>query len=563
MVSDERALATWLAARDDVSLASVLAARGIPASTGWQDFFDAAEALLDPASIDRALLRLPRRALAALTHAPSAAALEQLAFLTAAGKPYAAVIAQVDALRAEHPSAFEPDPHDAPRTTDDRETAAAAERAFTTAGALADVLLAASHAPLGRTGVGPVSAVDRKRLIESRAVETADELEDLLVAATATGLMRAGEREWTITAAGERWLELSTTARWEAVATGIATLLPRTGDGSAAPPAAWAGAYPLDAEWPAQAARLERMSRAWGLLDPSGAEPAWAASLRAGGPVDGSPLAAHLPAEIDRVYLQADLSAISPGPLLPALEMRLRRIAARESRAQASSYRFTSESVTAALTEGETAASMVEFLGALSLTGIPQPLKYLIESTASRHGLVRVSTAATGRTLVESPDAALLDAIAVDQALRSLGLIAEDGALHTRVAREAVYWSLADARYPVVAVDDTGAPESLHRRPSAGSAAPPAPADAYAPLIQRLRGGHDASGDEGWLERELDQAVRARAAILVVVRMPDGAERAFTLEAAGLGGGRLRGRDRAADIERTLPVSSIVSVRPA
>ena len=51
--------------------------------------------------------------------------------------------------------------------------------------------------------------------------------------------------------------------------------------------------------------------------------------------------------------------------------------------------------------------------------------------------------------------------------------------------------------------------------------------------------------------------------IVVVVRMPDGSERSLTLEASGLGGGRLRGRDRGADVERTLPVSSIVSVRPA
>ena len=62
---------------------------------------------------------------------------------------------------------------------------------------------------------------------------------------------------------------------------------------------------------------------------------------------------------------------------------------------------------------------------------------------------------------------------------------------------------------------------------------------------------------------ETTTPVRARSEIVVVVRMPDGSERAFTLEASGLGGGRLRGRDRAADIERTLPVSSIVTVRPA
>ena len=61
---------------------------------------------------------------------------------------------------------------------------------------------------------------------------------------------------------------------------------------------------------------------------------------------------------------------------------------------------------------------------------------------------------------------------------------------------------------------------------------------------------------------ELDQAVRTRATIEITVRMPDGSSRDVTLEAAGLGGGRLRGRDRAADVERTLPLSSILSVRP-
>ena len=66
MVSDERALATWLAERDDVDLARTLAGRGITPSIGWHDFFDAAEGLLDAASLDRALSRLPRRDLASL-----------------------------------------------------------------------------------------------------------------------------------------------------------------------------------------------------------------------------------------------------------------------------------------------------------------------------------------------------------------------------------------------------------------------------------------------------------------------------------------------------------------
>ena len=73
-------------------------------------------------------------------------------------------------------------------------------------------------------------------------------------------------------------------------------------------------------------------------------------------------------------------------------------------------------------------------------------------------------------------------------------------------------------------------------------------------------GGEDS--DAAWLERELDQAVRARAVIDVSVRLPDGSTRVFRLEATGLGGGRLRGRDRGADVERTLPLTHIDGIAP-
>jgi hypothetical protein len=64
--SDERALATWLAGRDDVALAETFAVRGVSPAATWHDFFDVAENLLDPASIDRAVAQLPRPVLAAL-----------------------------------------------------------------------------------------------------------------------------------------------------------------------------------------------------------------------------------------------------------------------------------------------------------------------------------------------------------------------------------------------------------------------------------------------------------------------------------------------------------------
>nr|BFF12314.1 hypothetical protein GCM10025699_36170 [Microbacterium flavescens] len=82
----------------------------------------------------------------------------------------------------------------------------------------------------------------------------------------------------------------------------------------------------------------------------------------------------------------------------------------------------------------------------------------------------------------------------------------------------------------------------MHRR-AAGvvEASPAAPADTYARLLSLLRSGHGTEGEEGWLGRELEQAVRARSEIVVVVRMPDGSERTLTLEASGLGGGACAG----------------------
>jgi hypothetical protein len=44
--------------------------------------------------------------------------------------------------------------------------------------------------------------------------------------------------------------------------------------------------------------------------------------------------------------------------------------------------------------------------------------------------------------------------------------------------------------------------------------------------------------------------------------MPDGHTVEYLFEPTGVGGGRLRGRDRAADIERTLPLSSVKGLRP-
>lgn len=572
--SDERILATWLAGLSSTALGDLLRTRGVSPTVGWRDFFDAAAALLDASAIDKVLIRMPRPRLEALTAAidhdapvaaPERAPLSATALLREDGTPYRTVSTRLSALRAQHPSAFlHPDSAAPAASADARGEAAAAERAFSSTGALADLLLVTLHRPLALTATGSVSAVDRKRLVETGAVDTPEQLDDLLDAAEHARLVNTEGREWLVSELGAQWLTRSTTDRWKAIATGFIDALPaalRAESGGCIPFAEWTDAFPLDPDWPDRARRLERFTVSWGLRTAAGEETPWGCVLRERGEVDAAPLVAHLPPEIDRIYLQADLSAIAPGPLAPNLDLRLRTIAVRESRAQASTYRFTAESLEAGMTEGETAESIRAFLTELSLTGIPQPLAYLIESTAARHGLVRVRIDDT-RTRVESADAGLLAAIEVDQSLRPLGLLREGSHLSSRVARDAVYWSLVDARYPVVAVDAHDALQPLRRHRLAAAAPASASGDPYEVLIARLQSARGADVEADWRERELDQAVRARSVVAVVVRLPDGSTREFVLEATGLGGGRLRGRDRGADIERTLPVSSIESVRP-
>jgi hypothetical protein len=117
----------------------------------------------------------------------------------------------------------------------------------------------------------------------------------------------------------------------------------------------------------------------------------------------------------------------------------------------------------------------------------------------------------------------------------------------------------------VVAEDADGREVTLRRQRFAHPRATEE-ADRDAELVARLRQAEDDAGEdtgERWLARQLDAAVKSRQTVIVEVAMPGGDVVDYLLEPTGVGGGRLRGRDRAADIERTLPLSSIRGVRPA
>ncbi|WP_051606538.1 hypothetical protein [Microbacterium sp. CH12i] len=79
MSTHARPLAVWLAAASDSQLATLFEARRVRPEASWADFFDAAEALLDPASIERMLPQLTRAEATALRRAADNAAADNAA----------------------------------------------------------------------------------------------------------------------------------------------------------------------------------------------------------------------------------------------------------------------------------------------------------------------------------------------------------------------------------------------------------------------------------------------------------------------------------------------------
>ncbi|WP_327176419.1 helicase C-terminal domain-containing protein [Streptomyces sp. NBC_01335] len=123
-------------------------------------------------------------------------------------------------------------------------------------------------------------------------------------------------------------------------------------------------------------------------------------------------LAPLLPEPLDHVLLQADLTAVAPGPLERPLADVLHVLADVESKGGATVYRFTPGSVRRALDAGQSASDLHAFLGAHSRTPVPQPLTYLIDDVARRHGHLRIGAASS---YVRCDDESVLNEILADK----------------------------------------------------------------------------------------------------------------------------------------------------
>ncbi|MFI6295768.1 helicase-associated domain-containing protein [Nonomuraea sp. NPDC050790] len=126
-----------------------------------------------------------------------------------------------------------------------------------------------------------------------------------------------------------------------------------------------------------------------------------------------------LPEPVDHVLLQADLTAVAPGPLTSELNRWMTLTADIESKGGATVYRFSEPSIRRALDAGHGAEELLAMLARHSATPVPQALSYLVADVARRHGRIRVGTAGA---YIRCDDPALLDQITADRRAAQLRL---------------------------------------------------------------------------------------------------------------------------------------------
>ena len=527
-------LAERLGGLDDESLHDLIAVRGL-ARARIEDFFDLAEALLEPPSVQHALAPLPRPVLATLaavvecgsagtpkavaaclrtwgTDASIDSVREWLDSLVAAylAEPtddgvalYPGVAARFAAwvdgdgipgtklAASGKPAALASVP-DVDRRFVDR---LAAERAFVAAGAVAEFVYELEREPARELQKGGLALPDTRRIAAALGVEP-DDVAIVHWLAARCGLVAREGAAWLSTNAAEAWASLSTPERWATLAAAwlgsvpadIRPLMVERAN------AAWGEALRGYARWryPAADSSLDRRvneveahAEFLGITANTAPSTAGVTLLQHGPDSAAAVMRAAFPAEVDKVYVQHDLSIVAPGPLIPSLDARLRTLADPEGTGLAASFRISPSSLHRAIAVGETARSLREFIAYNSLTGLPQPLAYLIDEAASRYGRVRVRAGGPG-SVVHSGDVALLGAIAVDQSLSALGLRSStDGELASRFPIDVVYWALVDAHYPVVAEDANGHQLRVRRR--LGHPEPKESTDAAQEVVRRLR----------------------------------------------------------------------------
>ena len=582
-MSEVLQVAKALSRSSDAELVRVIGIRLMP-SGAFKDFFDFSTALLKPQNVSGAIAGLTRKQIIAFNNLlensstkADAQSLEVLATLflvekkTINGKvvflPLESAVATFKNLVTK---SLLSETLDTKAVSSAKEAALvdpqAGVGAFETVQALTELVIELEQRYVKEVGRGAVGLPELKRLSShlGRSVEYARSLYAL---AQMSSLVVLSDKRWRVGSHYLTWLKSSPTERWLHLASTWRLLL---GEDSAAELSgaqnlntAMQETFPLANDGiTSHMTRLISLAELIGLT--SGDQiSSWFSPLMEGDlKKAGTLLAAQLPKAQNKIIVQADLTIISVGPLPTDTELELRRFVETERIGVASTYRINSLSVTYGLETGLTEKSIRELLAKLSDAALPQPVDYLIREAAQRFGRL-VLTESMNQTLITSSDQILLTQILNDTNLKTISISRiDESTLASRFELDIVYYQLRDSKYAAIRKDAKG--KVLSNWSAAGGA------DSIKSVTKSVLGDitrwrdHDKRLGEapqgGDIVRQLEMAIKNKGSIEVSVNI-NGQTKQFTLEPSGLANGRLRARDRKADCERVLPLTSITSVR--
>ena len=441
---------------------------------------------------------------------------------------------------------------DIPTTTDD---AAGTLTAFETTQLAADLCWEISHRALpvreDRRGIR-IRSADLRRLAPQ--FPDADptlvvQLGQLLGRAQ---LLAPLEDSWALTDAGEQFLQASQDERWSRLAQHWYDEL----DPSALLSADTSG-LPLGEALGITVHTEERLLCT-----------AMGANLLSGDVTEAQRIAAaQFPAPVAQVYLQPDCTVIAPGPLRGADDIVVRELAELEQRALASQFRLTEHSIMTAFRAGWNAESITTALEERSLTGIPQPVQYLINRCNERFGTVRVRKVA-GHTQIRVENEKVHDAIRIDTSLAVLSLAEHklangERVFTTRIGSTTALAALIQGRYPAV-LEDVQGQIITSRLPRARAQAKEPVSEQAVELAEELATalrGTAPDDHNTWVRRALELARRSKSWVEIDVEVPGQDAVELLLLPLAVTDQRVRARDGDADVERTIPLRSICSVR--
>lgn len=256
-----------------------------------------------------------------------------------------------------------------------------------------------------------------------------------------------------------------------------------------------------------------------------------------------------VPASVDTLIAQGDMTMLAPGPLEPDMALFLERIAALESPGLASVWRVTEASVRRGLDGGLTAEEVHAWLDRHVMGEVPQAIAFLVDDTARTHGAIRAGSALS---YIRSEDPALIATAAERCGLRVLAptVAVSDQPLTKLMAQ------LRAAGMQPTAEDNTGAtlnmapePALVAATPSTLPRTPKATEEQVEAIVAKLRAdsGSDADAGAGDIFETLRAAARAKRHVAVGFVDKQGRGRTLTVLPLSVSAGQVDALDEAAD----------------